>query len=447
MRARRRTHKFPFGWLSAFTFHGLLFAAGVIVCLLAMEMRNAMGDEFEPTRDAVTATRENLGQMYAGLVPDNVDRRNYWASRVDQEIRNNDLASARGFLLAAPFMLDHRDASAVTAAATSGTTGGLDERLLTAAKLFLPDDVRARYERATAPVNYETPASDVPEEVNTEDADTTDIAVDQTVPEEEDLYASHTDDESLPSRSPHTDADETAFFVLGSPRDLAFQSAGWIRGDRINALSLRISGLGLVAREDLLDGFDADPRFFEGASLVKSAIRAGRLNDRFEDTLRSHLERALPEDRLKANLQMAFQQNSNLLIATDVVFGAFAKSIEVDRLNLIQADFQRIASLADKRSTIAAMTILETIESQRDLKRAELVSIAGGDRVIPLAKYTGSATLDAATTVMNWSMRLISLIALLAGVALLMAWLSVGTLLRSFHFSRRAPAPTTVPLY
>ena len=449
MRARRRTHKFSFGWLSGFTFHGLLFAMGAALCLLALEMRHALGEEFAPSRDAISATRAHLGQMFADLVPEDADPRNYWASRVDQEIRSNDLASARGFLLAAPFMLDKRDSAAVTAAAAAESKGEADDRLLSAAKLFLPDDVRARYERATTPVNVAQHTESTGETTDTgtnPQDDVTSITEDVGTAAEEDTVTLAEDDPTQ-SRLPPEEMGNMDFFVLGSARDLAFQSAGWVRGDRTDVFSLSISGLGLVIHEGLVDGFDADPGFYEGASLVKSAIRAGRLNTRFEESLRARLDRALPADTLKANLEEAFSKNSNLLIATDVVFDAFAKSVDLERLKILAIDFERIAELADERSTTASLTLLGTVSNQRDLKRAELVSLAGGDRVIPLAKFAGADTLDAATTIMDWTMKLIGLIVLLFGITLLMGWLAVGTLLRSLHDSRSSSPPTSVPLY
>ena len=96
-------------------------------------------------------------------------------------------------------------------------------------------------------------------------------------------------------------------------------------------------------------------------------------------------------------------------------------------------DLTRIAELADERSTFAALTLLETVTSLRDLKRAELISHAGGDRAVTLAKYNGSEALEAATTIMDWTMRLIVLSTLLVAICLVMGWLSVGTVLRSLN--------------
>tara|TARA_Y100000052_G_scaffold19324_1_gene18968 strand:- start:39537 stop:40778 length:1242 start_codon:yes stop_codon:yes gene_type:complete len=411
-----------------------MLGCAVVLGLLILETRHALGEEFEPTGEAVTATNQNIGNMFADMVPSDMDAREFWAAKVDEEVRADDLVSARGFLLAAPYMLDKRDAAAVTAAATTETTGRMDERLLAAAKLFLPDDVRARYERAVSPPSLtkaSTTSVEDPEGLN-DDPATEDIApdVDDLIETDEDAMS----DDDLAGVSPPTaQAESPDFFILGNARDLSYQSAGWIRGDRTDVFTLTISGLGLIAQDGLIEDFDPDWRFYQGASLVKSAIRARRLDPEFEDLLRTRLQRAMPEAVLHANLKAAFSQNSNLLIQSDVVYQAFAESIERDRLTPIVTDLTRIAELADERSTFAALTLLETVTSLRDLKRAELISHAGGDRAVTLAKYNGSEALEAATTIMDWTMRLIVLSTLLVAICLVMGWLSVGTVLRSLN--------------
>jgi hypothetical protein len=323
-------------------------------------------------------------------------------------------------------MLNRQDAAAVSAAASTESTGQHDDRLLTAAKLFLPDDVRARYERAVAPPVMDTAPARTAEAAETEA---------ETAPE--------TEEGGLQSEAlieDETDAaPEPEFFVLGDARDLAFQSAGWIRGDRTDVFALSISGLGLIARDGLLDELELDSRFFEGASLLKTATRADRLAPDFERTLRDHLERAMPEDTLRANLETAFASNSNLLIQTDAIFAAFANSVDQPRLRIFLSDLERLAALTEGRATVDALMLIETISSQSDLKRAELISQAGGDRAIALAKHYGEDALNAATTVMDWSMKLISLIAGFIVLSVLMGLIALSTFTRSFHIPKASP--------
>lgn len=426
MRSRSRNSQRSFGWISALIFNILLIISGIVVFLIIQETRNARGAEYEPTSEAITATQDRMGRMFADLIPSHENNRQYWAELIDAEVRQGDITSARGFLLSAPYMLNRQDAAAVSAAASTESTGQHDDRLLTAAKLFLPDDVRARYERSVAPpVMGTTPAAPADDaEANTE-----------TAPE--------TEEDGLQSEALIEDetnvAPEPEFFVLGDARDLAFQSAGWIRGDLTDVFALSISGLGLIARDGLLDELELDSRFFEGASLLKTAIRADRLAPDFERTLRDHLERAMPEDTLRANLEAAFASNSNLLIETDAIFAAFADSVDQPRLRIFISDLERLAALTKGRATVDALMLIETISSQSDLKRAELISQAGGDRAIALAKHYGEDALNAATTVMDWSMKLVSLIAGFIVLSVLMGLIALSTFTRSFHIPKSSP--------
>lgn len=426
MRSRSRNSQRSFGWISALIFNIFLIISGVVVFLIIQETRNARGAEYEPTSEAITATQDRMGRMFADLIPSHENNRQYWAELIDAEVRQGDITSARGFLLSAPYMLNRQDAAAVSAAASTESTGQHDDRLLTAAKLFLPDDVRARYERAVAP-----PVMDMTPAPPAETAET----VAETPPETE---ADGLQSEAL--IEDETDAaPEPEFFVLGDARDLAFQSAGWIRGDRTDVFALSISGLGLIARDGLLDELELDSRFFEGASLLKTATRADRLAPDFERTLRDHLERAMPEDTLRANLEAAFASNSNLLIQTDAIFAAFANSVDQPRLRIFLSDLERLAALTEGRATVDALMLIETISSQSDLKRAELISQAGGDRAIALAKHYGEDALNAATTVMDWSMKLISLIAGFIVLSVLMGLIALSTFTRSFHIPKASP--------
>ncbi len=426
MRSRSRNSQRSFGWISALIFNILLIISGVVVFLIIQETRNARGAEYEPTSEAITATQDRMGRMFADLIPSHENNRQYWAELIDAEVRQGDITSARGFLLSAPYMLNRQDAAAVSAAASTESTGQHDDRLLTAAKLFLPDDVRARYERAVAPPVVNMAPAPPAEAAETEA---------ETAPETE---ADGLQTEAL--IEDETDAaPEPEFFVLGDPRDLAFQSAGWIRGDRTDVFALSISGLGLIARDGLLDELELDSRFFEGASLLKTAIRADRLAPDFERTLRDHLERAMPEDTLRANLEAAFASNSNLLIQTDAIFAAFANSVDQPRLRIFLSDLERLAALTEGRATVDALMLIETISSQSDLKRAELISQAGGDRAIALAKHYGEDALNAATTVMDWSMKLISLIAGFIVLSVLMGLIALSTFTRSFHIPKASP--------
>ena len=432
MRSRRRTSKAPFGWISALFFHALMAVFVLATGEMINETRDAQGIEFEPTSEALAATQDKMGQMFAELVPANADRRAFWASQVDREVRALNLVSARGYLLAAPYMLDRQDAAAVLAASNTETRGRIDDRLLSAAKLFLPDDVRARYERAVAPRVRTVPLVEYAEPANE------DVPVgDEAATEDFELIPASMTMEETDGLSEAQGPVDTEFFVLGNARDLAFQSAGWIRGDRTDVFALSLSGLGLIAREGLLEDVTLDRDFFQGASLLKSAIRANRLEPDFEELLRDRLERAMPEETLRANLDAAFSSNANLMIETDPIFEAFANSVDIERLRPFMQDLTRISALAEDRSGSAALTLIAIVSSHRDLKRAELISLAGGDRSVTLAEQYGPEALDAATTIMDWTLRLILLIMAMVGLLGMMLWTGLATLAASTNNKKK----------
>ena len=72
MRLSRRKNQMPFGWLSAVFFNILFLITAIVLSLLIYQTRIALGDEFEPTREALAATDEKLGALFADMVP--VDR-------------------------------------------------------------------------------------------------------------------------------------------------------------------------------------------------------------------------------------------------------------------------------------------------------------------------------------------------------------------------------------
>ena len=446
---RRRSKRQNFGWLSAFIFNILFVSAALTVCLIIFEVRRTQAAEFNTSGDALTATQKKMGVMFVNLIPEDTNRRDFWAEKIETELRENDLVSARGFLLAAPYMLDNKDAAAVSAAASTDTIAPLDDRLLNAAKLFLPDNVRALYERSVAPSrpDIDLEQSDIPDasaagtepvsaEAQAIPAAPESIGTDAAENIHEETSTPEPTDVILSPATELTTADKSHdFFVLGNERDLAYQSAGWVRGDKTDVLALSLSGLGLIAAEQLIGDEPFDDRFFHGASLVKSARRARRLKPDFAEYLEARLDDALPAETLRINLNRAFAGNANLLIQGDIILEAFASTVDEDHLAPLYSDMLRIGALSSGRPDSAAMTILETVNSPRDMLRAELIAFAGGDRAVTLSKYYGNDALDAATTITDWTMRLIQLIILLIALILILLWITVATLFRSFNVS------------
>ena len=432
MSSRRRKSKQSFRWVTALLFNALLLTTAWMAALLILENKRAIGEEYISSSEAVAATREKMGEMFADLVPETADRRQFWSEQIDEHLKEGDLTVAHGLLMAAPYMLDQQDADAVTAAANRSEVGRQDERLLEAAKLFLRDDVRARYERAVSPTIVETMSITATEEAEnasteTDNADAADAPEPgENVPED----TSGTEPSPLSASAPPPQT----LFVLGNERDLTYQSAGWIRGDKTDVFALSISGLGLASRDGRFETISISDDALRGASLVKSARRADRLTPEFAAYLEKRMNGALPEEDLKAELQTTFRNgNGSILIPSDVILDAFVRATDEGRLQLLLADLERIARLTEGRPDSAALIILETISSKNDLKRAELITFSGGDRAVALAKYYGSDALNSAQTVMDWSMRFIVLIMVCVALLLVLFWLALSTFLASFN--------------
>ena len=424
MPARKRSSRRRSGRVSAILFNLGLFALFYTASLLIIENRRALGEEYVTSKSAVQATRNAMSGMFRELVPPDANPRTFWANRIENELRDSDLASARGYMLAAPDMLATRDVNALLAAANAERSGTEDERLLSAASLFLPDDVRALYERALSPSRLETPH--LPEATDAEG----------TVPEVEPASLTVSEEVSVQPIALSADArapEPAGFFVLGSERELAYRSADWVRGDDVDLFSLKLSGLGLALQAGRIEDGKAERDVLRGASLIKSASRADRLSPEFHDVLEKRLSNAIPTDRLGEELEATFQSGGSLLINGDAVLDAFERATETNALAPLLSDFRRISQLGDGRSNTAALTILETIESLSDLKRAELITRAGGDRAVTLTKRYGRDALNAATTVMDWSFYLVALILLNLALLAALGWIA---LTRTYRFLR-----------
>ena len=255
---RKRKRKTPFAWFNAFLFMGLLTLAPVIGARVVAESFGGRSLEFEVTPEAVAATRDAIDRRFRLIMQNTPDRRGEWSRLVGEEVEAGRLATARGYLLAAPYMLDDADARALQAAAFAQELAG-DEALAQAALAYLSKDVRSAYERATSPVAAVWRVAVGDQEASS--GQTQDIA-----------NAALSDDAVVQLDGSMTDGEDESDMglnVLGDSRDLALKAARWVRGDRIDTFAFTMSGLGLTVM---------DSRARSGASVVRSAYRAHRLN-------------------------------------------------------------------------------------------------------------------------------------------------------------------------
>ena len=313
-------------------------------------------------------------------------------------------------------MLNEDDARAVRAAAATEESGTQDQRIVRAALLFLPDNVRANYQRAVSP----PPPPPAPE---TEGSDTENVADTEPVPTIalSDLGA------ALPTGS--------RFSILGDTEDLVRRSQSWLGGTGVDDIQLRLRALGLISRTELSSDSDV---FEKGVTVLLTARRASRLDPRFDNYLRSRVEDALPAERLRQQLTLAFEPVLTFDQRSARIIEDYRSAIEPAALQRLRRDMQTIATLADLTSTTGAVTLVEQTSSPEDMRRILLVAKAGGDRAVALTRELGPDTLKLAQIGVKWTTQLVLQIMALAaiGIALIMTMLS--TITRAETLSRYA---------
>ena len=410
------------GWMQAVIFNSLLIILPVVAARIVIMAFSVQGFNANPTAEAIAETRQAIDLALEDLAPRGSDQRSYWADLVDRELRARDLSAARGFLLAAPQMLDGADVRAVRAAAEADPSGTEDQRIASAAILFLPNDVRARYEEAIRP-----PSIPMPEPT---DADTESAAADVT--------GANTQTASA-SQAPVTPARFSAssgFSMMGTFADLADQSRDWVRNEPTDSFLLRLTGLGMTATSMR----DTPVDIALAASIIKAAYRAGRLHTSYQRVLSQRLNSVLSEDVLRPKLAAILTEIEPRAVAGEKVRTALVESIQQDHLPRLEEDFVQINRIADITNPTGAIALIEYARTTEDIRRARLIAEAGGDRATALAKQLGPETLDLARTGMKWSRLLILQIMGLAAIAMAMIWTVVSTLSRSFSRSPRPAA-------
>lgn len=420
----------PSTWRQALLFNALLLLLPVLAANTIIAAYTTSAITNPNSIEARQETRSEIERAFTSLRGADASARQDWALRIDRAVAERDFASARGYLLASPQMLNGDDARAVRAAAAAEETGTQDQRILRAALLFLPDPVRANYQRAVSPpppppleperneTGIETAAESEDTESETLVAPSAEIAV--AVP---DLGA------SLPR--------DNQFSILGDKEDLVRRSQTWLRGTSgIDDVQLRLRGIGLLARETAAS--PASP-FEEGITVLLTAKRAGRLNARFETYLRTRIEDALPKDILSVQLTAAFEPVMTSSQRAERILLDYQSAIQPEALERLNRDMETVATLADLTSTSGAITLVEQTSSPEDMRRILLVTKAGGDRAVALAKELGPNVLSLAQIGVKWTTQLILQVMAIAaiGVALLLCMMSALTRAETLSRSSR----------
>jgi len=416
-RWRQREVERPSTWRQSLLFNSLIlllpiFAARIVIAAYTSDIAT------DPlSLEARTETRQEIDSEFRKLTAPLGEERRFWAARIDQTLQERDFSAARGYLLAAPLMLNKQDSAAVLAAADAESSGSRDQRLARAALLFLPEELRASYQRSIAP-------PPVPEGAE--------LTVEETPAEAEEPAETETDESERTTRNSaqlapldEPFAGQRSFFLLGDPADLTRRSQRWRAGEQVDSLQLRLRALGLLTQDD------PDPEaqaMFEAASIMRAAHRAGRLNDRFASYLKSRVEDALPEETLRMELDTAFESVMTTQARTVEVLSAYRRALQPEAQERLVRDMVIIARIAELTSSSGAITLVEQATTPEDMRRALLLSESGGHRSVALAREMGPEVLTLAQIGVKWSRMLVFQVMGLMALGMALVWTTLSAL-------------------
>ena len=419
-RWRQREIERPSTWRQSLLFNSLIllipiFAARILIAAYTSDIAT------DPlSLEARTETRQQIESEFRKLPAPLGEERRLWAARIDQTLQERDFSAARGYLLAAPLMLNKQDAAAVLAAADAESSGSRDQRLARAALLFLPEELRASYQRSIAPPKMPGGTEASPE--STEE-------VEDSTPEAENdasegaASTTRNSAQLAPLNEPF--AGQRSFFLLGDPADLTRRSQRWLAEEQVDSLQLRLRALGLLTQDDP----DAEAQaMFEAASIMRAAHRAGRLSDRFASYLKSRVEDALPEEILRAELNTAFETVMTTEARTVEVLGAYRRALQPEAQDRLVRDMVIIARIAELTSSSGAITLVEQATTPEDMRRALLLSESGGHRSVALAREMGPEVLSLAQIGVKWSRILVFQVMGLMALGMALIWTTLSAL-------------------
>lgn len=394
-------------WFLSLIFNGLLFLLPVIAARVVILAFSGEGIGQAPTPEALTETRRNVESAFENLRRGGQDADKFWSDLIERELQKRDLAAARGFLLAAPQILDKDDVNKLRAMANAEVSGTEDERLTRAAMHLLPNSVSDKYAAASRPPSVDVTSPEPVEDDIEQDAQDT---ASETEPNPDTVVRA-----VQPVR-------QSSFSVLGDLEDLASNSRRWVNGDESNSFVLRLTGLAAIDPET-----PPSVSITEAASILKGAHRAGRIKSSYLTLLNARLGDVIPEDVLRPRLEEVLAEVAPMNVLAQRVKNAYAESFDGARLSRLTVEIELINRIADATSPAGAITLLEHVRSTEDMRRARLIAEAGGDRAIALVKLKGADALELARSGVSLTGPLILQIMMLVAIsiALLMAFLAV----------------------
>ena len=414
-RWRQREVQRPSTWRQSLLFNSLIlllpiFAARIIIAAYTSDIAT------DPlSLEARTETRQEIESEFQDLVVGNGTERAAWAARIEQTLDERAFSAARGYLLAAPLMLDRQDSAAVLAAADAESSGSRDQRLARAALLFLPEELRASYQRSTAPP--EPPVLEEDTDSDEADGENEEAMIVETP------RATGSPVRLAPIDEPF--AASQSFFLLGDAKDLTRRSQRWINGEPVDSLQLRLRALGLINQNQSTPQSQA---VFETASILLAALRAGRLNDRFVGYLGSRVEDALPEEALREALAIAFEPVMTTETRSVEVLATYQASLQPEAKARLSRDMMIIARIAELTSSTGAITLVEQATTPEDMRRALLLSEAGGHRSVALARELGPDVLSLAQIGVKWNRWMVFQVMGLMALGMALIWTTLSAL-------------------
>ncbi|GAB5459216.1 MAG: hypothetical protein Hens3KO_22460 [Henriciella sp.] len=361
--------------------------------------------------EARTETRMQIEQSFRDLTGPEGEERTHWAGRIEQTLSERDFSAARAYLLAAPLMLDRQTSQALQAAAEAEESGTKDQRLARASLLFLPDPVRASYERAIAPPKT---AADIESSAPTEPE-----APEETPASE----LAGPEPETAPAIAREPFAPNRPMKLVGTPEDLVYQSRLWIMDEQIDPTQLRLRALALIKAEDAGDEADA---YTEPASVLIAAQRSGRLQEKFAQHIASRLAAAMPEETLKTRLQEAFEPVLTTRERSTRVLETYRTIIDEEAIERVYSDLRTVARLIEINGSSGAISLIELAETPDDMKRALLLSESGGVRSVALARELGPDVLGLAQIGVKWTRGLVLQVMALVALGMALFWTALS---------------------
>lgn len=398
----------------AVMFNSLLILLPVIAANTVKQAYEGVGVAEQPTIDAIIQTRERINEAFEDLAPNEASRKlPFWQDKVQRALEEKDVDALRGYLLAAPPMLGKDLGKQVRARAEAETKGTADERLIRAALQKMPESIARAIEyeigmpqsQAAPPVGAAAEAEIAPGE---EIGEVLEAGV-----------------------RPELD---WRFRLLGSYGDLAGMSQRWISGDWSDSIVFKLTGIGLVQQGNSDGLSDANIR---AVSIVKSASRSKRLTPGFTAYFDARAGEAVPREVLTPALEAALKDLATTEVRGARVREAFQKSIDPAGLVRLETDLEQIDKIATLTSPTAALTLLSYVEDGTDLRRARMLTEAGGMQAVALVKERGTEALRVADAGVRWDNSMVLEIMSLTAAGMLLFWVALSAL--RIYFPKRKP--------